>query len=195
MYERILGLLIIGIVIKLMDDFLDKEIDKILEKNNYTILIGNSIFPYCLLLMILALYFNFEESITYFTASYATGMAQDYDQKLPTNIFAWQESIFVLFFSVFFISLYDTIYALILIFCLQLIDDLIDYNQDKYVNDFNYIKLLGTFPGIIILLILILISYKYFPVKLLYFSTTIIILYMIDYFAQNYLFNQLYKNK
>jgi len=186
MYERILGLLLIGAVIKLMDDFLDKEIDRILEKNNYAILIGNSILPYCLLLMTIALYLNFEENTTFFIASYATGMAQDYDKKLPTNIFAWQESVFILFFSILYISFYDTVYALILILCLQLIDDLMDFKQDKYVNDFNYIKIVGIIPGVILILLLILISYKYFPLKLVYFSIAVIILYVIDYLFQNY---------
>ena len=188
MYKRFLGILVIGVVIKFMDDFLDKKIDNILDNKNYAVLMGNSIFPYTLLLMILALYLNFEEATTYFAASYVTGMAQDYNEKLPSHILAWQESLLVFLFSIIFISFYETIYAIILIFFLQLIDDFIDYQQDNYINDFNYIKLTGIIPGFILIIILSLISIKFFPLKLIYFCTAVIILYLIDYFVKQRLF-------
>ena len=181
MYKRFFGLITIGIVIKLMDDFLDKKIDNILDKHNYALILKNSILPYTILLTILALYLNMKEGITFFAASYVLGMTKDYDKKLPTNVFAWQESLIVFIFSIIYISFLDTIYAIILIFLLQLIDDLIDLKDDNYINEFNYIELMGTTPGIILMIILILISLNYFPLKFIYFCSAVIVLYFIDY--------------
>ena len=182
MYKRFFGIFVIGIVIKLMDDSLDQELDKLKGTKNLAVNIGQVIMPYSLILMIIALSLNYKESVGFFCASYILGMTYDFKKKLPTYLKGWQESILVLVISIFMTSVYNIISALVLILLLQLIDDAIDYKKDKYVTEINYLKKLGVVPGIFLILILLLISFQYYPLKLLYFFLAVILIYMIDYF-------------
>ncbi|MFW5998354.1 MAG: hypothetical protein ACOC4G_11975 [Bacillota bacterium] len=183
MFERYLGIFFMGIVIKLMDDYLDQDFDKLKDENiiNYSIKLKKGILPYSLLLFVFALYLNFEETLSLFLASYVIGMVYDLKQRLPSYLYGWQESLVVLFLCIIMTSLSITISSLILVIMLQLIDDYIDYYKDLEVNEENYIKKLGYIPGITVIVILGLISLKFFSLRFLYFFTAVINLYLLDY--------------
>ena len=59
MYKRFLGIFLMGLVIKMMDDYIDKEIDLLKGQWNLSLIFKNAILPYALLLLIFSLYFNF----------------------------------------------------------------------------------------------------------------------------------------
>ncbi len=178
MFSIIGGLFLVGIVIKLMDDFLDQELDILTTNKNLAVKLGRGILPYTLLLLIFALYLNFNESLTLFTASYIIGMGYDTNQKLPSYLYAWQEGIIVFIITILITSFYETISALTLIVLLQLGDDLFDYRKDKNIGDNNFINKIGFIPTIIMIMILLLLAIKYFPLKLIYFLTAAALVYI-----------------
>ena len=177
MLRRLVGLVLIGLVIKLMDDFLDQERDKAIGQYNFSHLLGKSIMPYSLVILILALYLNFAEGISLFMASYQVGMAHDYKIKLPSGLLSWQEGVIVFIITTYITNLHNSLSALLLILLLQFIDDLIDFKKDNKYFKTNLFKVLGVFNSLLIMTILTIISVIFFPLKLIYFVSAVIILY------------------
>lgn len=180
MYSRFAGIFLMGIVIKLMDDYLDENLDMMKGKKNFAVLLGRGLLPYSLVLIIISLYLNFQEVVSLFFASYILGMTHDYSDRLPSSLMGWQESLIVFTLSILLTSFYNTITALILIFLLQLFDDFIDYQKDDFVNEKNFIIGLGKVPGMVLILILSLISFKFFSIKFFYFSSSIFLFYYLE---------------
>ncbi len=181
MYERFLGLFFIGLVIKMMDDFLDQDIDRLCEVWNITFILGRGILPYTLVLMSVALYYNFDEAIGFFTASYLMGMAYERNNKLPTRILAWQEGLIIFIIGIFMTSVSNSLGCLLLIILLQFIDDLIDYRNDEYLKKENYVSILGKVNVLLAISIIFMLVLLYFPIKLLYFAMAVFLIYLIIY--------------
>jgi 1,4-dihydroxy-2-naphthoate octaprenyltransferase len=181
MYERFLGIFFCGLVIKLMDDYLDQDIDSLAEKWNITMALKRGTLPYTLILMSIALYFNFSEAIGFFTASYLIGMAYEGNEKLPTNLLAWQEGLVVFIIGIMMTSITNATGCLLLIIIVQLTDDLVDYKKDHYLKRENYVIILGKVNVILIILILLMVVILYFPLKLVYFSLSVLMVYFVNY--------------
>ncbi len=178
MLKRLLGLLLVGLAIKLMDDFLDQEKDKASGQYNLYHILGISILPYSLVIFSFGLYLNLVEGISFFAASYLLGMAHDYHLRLPSGLIAWQEGLIVFMFSTYLTDLKNSLSALLLILLLQFIDDLIDFKKDSQYFQANLFKKLGFFNSVLIMLALTIIAIIFYPVKLIYFITAIILLYL-----------------
>lgn len=179
MYNTIGALFLIGIVIKLMDDFLDQDLDNIVSNKNFTEILGRGILPYALILLIFALALDYNNSITFFSASYIVGMGYNSKQRLPSFLYAWQESIIVFLIIFLITSFYETISALVLIIIIQLIDDFLDYRKDKRTANSNLVKKIGYIPAIIMTSIFFVIAIKFFPLKLTYFITAAFLVYLV----------------
>src|SRR5690554_1297255 len=143
MYKRFAGVFLIGIVIKIMDDYLDRDIDRFKEQWNITLIINRGILPYSLVLLIFSLYLNFPEGVSIFAASYLVGMINDLNEKLPTKLYAWQEGIFLIILTTYMSSLKDSISALLIVSSIQIIDDFIDMKKDKYIDNSNIVNKIG----------------------------------------------------
>ncbi|MFW5991758.1 MAG: hypothetical protein ACOCQN_01030 [Halanaerobiaceae bacterium] len=175
MFNRFTGILLTGIVIKLMDDFLDYNIDEW----NSTVYLERAVLPYSLVLFFIALFFNFEESVGLFAASYCLGMNTNKKTRLPSGLLAWQEGLLIIIISICITDLYNVIYSLILILTIQLIDDLIDYQTDRYKNQGNYVLKFGRINIILVIIILVLISLCYFTIKFITVFTAVLIIYLL----------------
>ncbi len=186
MFNRFFGILLMGLVIKIMDDFFDKEIDKESNQWNIHFLLGRSILPYSLLITIISLYFNFTEAAAIFATSYIIGMLHSYRGILPTKLYGWQEGIIILLIFIYILSLEEILSAILMIVIIQIIDDIIDYKIEKFINYNNIINKIGIFNSILLTLILLFISFKYFPIKLIYFSTASFFVYLIFIFIQKF---------
>lgn len=184
MFNRFLGVFFCGLVIKIMDDFLDQEIDFAGSNFNLITILNKGTLPYSLVLLIFALSLNFNESVTYFTSSYMLGMAHDFKEKLPSKLYAWQEGLLLFLLGIVLTSFYESISALVLILLAQIIDDLMDYKKDKYLNRYNFVYIFGFFNLFIISSILLIISLKYFPVKLLFFLLSLTSVYFLLWFIK-----------
>ena len=66
-----------GIVIKLMDDYLDQEIDKIEGKHTLAVILDKALLPYTLLFMVLCMAVHPMLAGSLFLASYIIGMGHN----------------------------------------------------------------------------------------------------------------------
>lgn len=190
MYKDLLSFLFIGIVIKIMDDYLDQELDKLTEQWNICNTLGRGVLPYSLVFMVLALYFNLSEGLSFFWASYSLGMTSNLKEKLPSKLLAWQESLLAFIISITLSSFFTTISSFILIFLIQIIDDYIDYSSDVLPQQTNLIFNLGRINCLVITLILLLLAIHFFFFKLICFTLAGIIIYFsfayLKYFTSNF---------
>lgn len=186
MFNRFLGILLMGIVIKTMDDFFDKEIDKESKQWNIHILLGRSILPYSLLIAIISLYLNFAEAAAIFATSYTIGMLHTYRGILPTKLYGWQEGIIILIIFTYILSLREILVTLVIVGIIQLIDDIIDYKKEKFINYNNIINKIGVFNTILIILILLFVSISFSLIKFIYFSTAALLVYFIFLIIQKF---------
>ncbi|HHU92585.1 MAG TPA: hypothetical protein GXZ20_05560 [Halanaerobiaceae bacterium] len=184
MYKRFLGIFLMGLVIKMMDDYIDKEIDLLKGQWNLSLIFKNAILPYALLLLIFSLYFNFSEAVTIFAASYFLGMASELKETLPSGLMAWQEGIILLILITYITSVQESLAAILIVITIQLIDDFLDLKKDKYIDNRNLVNKLGKFNASLITLALMLISLKYFLEKSLYCYSALICLYILLYLIE-----------
>ena len=184
MYKRFAGVFLIGIVIKIMDDYLDRDIDRFKEQWNITLIINRGILPYSLVLLIFSLYLNFPEGVSIFAASYLVGMINDLNEKLPTKLYAWQEGIFLIILTTYMSSLKDSISALLIVSSIQIIDDFIDMKKDKYIDNSNIVNKIGKINASIITIVLVLASFKFFFLKSIFYYSAVALLYLIIYLLE-----------
>lgn len=184
MYKRFAGVFLIGIVIKIMDDYLDRDIDRFKEQWNITLIINRGILPYSLVLLIFSLYLNFPEGVSIFAASYLVGMINDLNEKLPTKLYAWQEGIFLIILTTYMSSLKDSISALLIVSSIQIIDDFIDMKKDKYIDNSNIVNKIGKINAFIITIVLVLASFKFFFLKSIFYYSAVALLYLIIYLLE-----------
>ncbi|MGM0470741.1 MAG: hypothetical protein ACQEQI_00430 [Bacillota bacterium] len=125
--EKILAIFLTGISIKLMDDYLDQEVDKLDNKETVALKWERAVLPYGLLALSLATALHRDWALSLFWASYILGMGYDPTRKLPTQLAAYQESLILLGLGVYLLPVPELISALLIIALVQLVDDLIDY--------------------------------------------------------------------
>lgn len=186
MFERLAGITLIGFVIKMMDDFLDQEIDILQGDLNLTSILKKGILPYSLVIMIFALHLNFIESVSYFSASYLLGMASTAGDKLPSRLKGWQEGLILITIAIYLTDLREIITSIILILILQLIDDYIDYKKEIYIKKDNLINKLGYINVLIIFIVLFISVINFCLIKTIYFSLASCIIYLSLWILKKY---------
>jgi 1,4-dihydroxy-2-naphthoate octaprenyltransferase len=187
MYKRLIGLILIGFVIKLMDDFLDQDLDSLKGEWNFAGKLGRGILPYSLVFIIIALYLNFTESVSFFAASYALGMFYDGNDRLPSHLQSWQEGLIICLISIYLTSLWETFAALILVLLIQFIDDFLDYQKDWIKGSRSLVRRLGRFNASLLTILLVLLAVKICPLKMGFFSIAVSVNYLFFWLAEKYL--------
>ncbi len=177
MLKRFLGIYFTGIVIKLMDDYLDLKEDKLNEEFNFFYLLHKGILPYTLIIFFIALSFNFNEALTLFSSSYIIGMGYEWKTKYSSGLKGWQESIIIMIITIYFTSFHKFFLSFIFILSAQLIDDLIDFNNEL-TNFKNTVNIFGLTPTIILILIFILFLYKIDYILIIYYFSALFSLYL-----------------
>ncbi|QTL98300.1 hypothetical protein GM661_10075 [Iocasia frigidifontis] len=186
MFERLAGVILIGFVIKMMDDFLDQEIDILQGDWNLTSVLKKGILPYSLVIMIFALHLNFAESVSYFSASYLLGMSSTAADKLPSRLRGWQEGLILIVIAIYLTSLREVITSIILVLILQFVDDYLDYKKEIYIKKDNLINKLGHLNGLIIFIILFILVFNFCLLKMIYFSLASCIIYLSLWLLKKY---------
>ncbi|NLJ84023.1 MAG: hypothetical protein GX336_03830 [Halanaerobiaceae bacterium] len=185
MFKRFMGIFLMGLVIKIMDDFIDKEIDEFKGQWNITSIFKRAILPYSLVLTIISLFLNFSEAVSGFAASYLLGMSSGLNERLPSGLKAWQEGLIFLLLSIYMSSVGDSLAALLIISTIQLIDDFLDLKKDTYIDSRNLIIKLGKFNSLLLTIAFFLLSIKYFPLKCFYYYSAVFLLYLLLYLGEN----------
>ncbi|NLY11160.1 MAG: hypothetical protein GX020_05690 [Firmicutes bacterium] len=151
--SSIISILLIGLVIKTMDDAIDDDSD-----------ISRRFFPYIILLFTGALLLNFNLAISLFLASYAVGMFFEPFTILPTGLPSWVETILALIASILLTSITQTIWAVLIIFSIQLLDDIIDVTEDEQRGFRNVANKIGISECILLFLLFTFCATKSLPI-------------------------------
>lgn len=156
--RKALSIFTIGLVIKIMDDYTDQDIDILANEPNIFVILGLGGLPYVLLLLSLAFILDPPSSLSLFMASYAIGMAGSLSVKMPSGLYGFQESILVILLSFFFLESTNIISSILIITSIQLWDDYLDYEKDKF-NKKNWAFVLGKVECFLLGIIFFLLSF------------------------------------
>jgi hypothetical protein len=166
--------------IKLVDDFLDND------AGIFTTLINkmkSGILPYAIVIMSFAFIIEPKTSVSLFLSAYIIGMFNDLNRILTFGLKGYQETIVVGVLGLLLIGMSEMISSLIIIFILQLLDDLVDYRKDKIMGKYNLAIKFGKIEVEIFIIILLLIAVKISLIKLVY-CLIIFLLFQIYEFYQ-----------
>lgn len=153
-----LAIFLVGICIKVMDDYMDIELDALLDKKTLAAKLGPGTLPYLLLLFALAVSINQNLTLALFMASYAVGMYQDLFRPLPSGLKGWQESVVVFSLGIVIVGWVTIVWAFAIMAAVQLLDDLIDYRLDLKTGVVKAVQRLGFAETALLVLILTLLS-------------------------------------
>ncbi len=159
------GIVLAGLVIKLMDDWLDVEFDQCIGRHTLAIRLGRACLPYSLLGFGLALALAPDVALTLFLASYAIGMGHDLRERMPTKLPGWVESLAAVSFSVWATDLRLTVWALFVMATIQLLDDLMDLQNDRRSGQNNLANRFGFVEVTLMMFICLLASILLSPLK------------------------------
>ena len=179
--QNFAAIILVAIVIKLMDDYLDQAIDKEVGVISFASTLREGIIPYTLLFFSLAVILSPSPSLALFFASYIIGMFGDFKRPLSFGLKGYHESLFILMVSFFAVGWKTTLWAIILIMSIQIIDDYIDLKHDSNRSSNNLVIKLGKVESALLLLLFLLVA---FPLNLIPS-----VLVLITYPLVNYLFS------
>lgn len=180
-FRDFLSVFIIGLTIKLMDDMIDAETDKIAEKNNWWTSLGANIIPYTFILFSLAVMLNKDLTVPLFLSAYVVGMGKEYNIKYLLGLPGWAESLLVITAALIFFNWLNVLTSLTVLLAVQFIDDLMDHAADQKTGEKNFAALLGFGETVISCGILLTASLFYSPYKLfLVMSAYLIITFIIE---------------
>lgn len=164
---RIPAVFFLGLVIKSMDDFLDEPwppTKGILSR------FAKGLLPYSLVLFGLALYLDFRLVWSLFLAGYAVGMFSHPYVMLPSGLPSWIETLVAGIVSWLTVGYSYTLWAMLCMVSVQLLDDFLDYHVDSRRSEANWLHKLGKGEGVILLLLTF-----YLAVSLKPFSSVLVI--------------------
>lgn len=150
-----LSILLVGSVIKLMDDFLDLRYDIAEGYEGLAVRLGEGTLPYALLLFALGAMCHASTAISLLLGAYVVGMAGEYDRPLPSGLKGYQEGALVLLVALLLLPWSDLLWALLAMGAVQILDDLHDYATDRITGNPNLARRFGVvelhFAGLLLL--------------------------------------------
>jgi len=148
-FKRYLAVFLVGNIIKWLDDEVDgnSSVYKFLKGGKYA---------YSLLILAIALLLDTPYTFSLFTSAYMIGMFHIPMQRLPFGLKSYHEIIVVGIINILLVPIEIFALSLILIFSIQLIDDIFDQRHDSKMGFHNYVNQFGKGEVIIFSLLLIL---------------------------------------
>lgn len=142
-------ILLVGVVIKLMDDYLDQDLDKIEGKRTLAMILDKATVPYTLLILVMCMALQPSLSGSLYIASYMVGMGHDFQRLLPLGWTAFQESLIFGIFGFLAFGFYEMLGSLMIIIFIQLVDDFLDYYTDSQFSRRNFVIRFGFWESIL----------------------------------------------
>lgn len=136
-------IVLMGGVIKLMDDFLDLRYDVFVGSQSLAMRLGEGTLPYALMGFTFAVILDPTLAAAIMIGAYAAGMAGEYDRQLPSGLSGYQEAFLVLCFAFAFIPWPHVTWAIFIMLAIQLADDLYDLEADRCSGNPNLVRKLG----------------------------------------------------
>jgi 1,4-dihydroxy-2-naphthoate octaprenyltransferase len=153
---EILGMVLAGLTIKLMDDWLDHEYDQCIGRITVSIRLGRACLPYTLVAFGLAMALAPQIALTLFLAAYAVGMGHDLRERMPTKLPGWFESMLALAVIALFAGPMLAAWGLFAMGMIQLLDDLMDLQKDRRSGQNNLAIRWGLVEATILMFICLL---------------------------------------
>lgn len=159
--KNIGAILCTGMVIKILDDVMDNDgyYLKYLFKKHHKQTIHNMLLGYMLLLLCLGNILNHTYSSTLFISAYIIGMFFDLNMKMPSGLKVYQECIIYGAVLLIVSPWHQVVSSFLIVWAIQLLDDILDYKKDKKLGIKNYVNAIGLVETILFCLILFLCSY------------------------------------
>lgn len=158
------ALLLTGLAIRLMDDFLDLRYDAQAGIPSPAVRLGEATLPYGLLALAAGAALHAPTSLTLFFAAYAVGMIQDLRRPLPSGIAGWQEGGIVLVFGALLLGFWTQVWALAVMLFIQAVDDLLDYRLDRMSGNPNLVRAYGYVEVCLVALLCLVIAAMLQPI-------------------------------
>ena len=155
----VISVILCGIAVKLVDDFLDHDMDTRTGSRNFTNQFGNGTVIYAMLALALATSINALVSIPLFLASYSIGMFGDLKQPFPSGLTGWQESLLILLLGTMLWGWQQILFSLFFIGGVQLFDDYIDA-EEQLLDGRNIAKKIGKVECLLLSIIAILTAWQ-----------------------------------
>ena len=174
--KKFFSVLIVGFAIKIMDDYIDQDIDVIRNEPNLYIARGYGGLPYALLLLSLAAVMDLTAAISLFLSSFAVGMVGNLTVKMPSGLYGFFESIIVILLGIILFKS-EMLSSLFIMAAIQLWDDFLDYENDN-MSKKNLAFLLGKVECLLLAIIFFLLTVFFDYVKAI---TSIIAMHIIIY--------------
>lgn len=160
-----LGMVLAGLTIKLMDDWLDVEYDQCIGRYTLAIRLGRACLPYAMVAFALAMVLTPEVALTLFFAAYAIGMGHDLRERMPTRLPGWLESILAVLLSIWAGGFWLTVWAVCAMGMIQLLDDLMDVQKDRRSGQNNLVLRFGLVEVTILMFICLLAAVLLSPLR------------------------------
>lgn len=146
----------IGLAIKLTDDFLDIQEDRVLGKVNMASRLGPSVLPYSLVAALLSASLAPKLAFAYYIAAYGIGMVKDPQQVFLSKLQGWQEICLTLVISLIAVGWVQTLVAWAMMLVVQLVDDLLDFQKEPTAR--NLAIRYGRAQVTLVMVLLVLVS-------------------------------------
>ncbi|HHY47181.1 MAG TPA: hypothetical protein GX506_07805 [Firmicutes bacterium] len=150
--------LLAGFAIKLMDDYLDHDMDRIWQKPSLYELLGDAILPYAIIATSLGCALSVQVACPLVLGAYVAGMARESGARYPSGLTAACEAALVSAAAFFLFGARATLSSVALMFSLQLADDLVDYSKEHGGNRKNFVNLLGKGETLLLAICLFLLG-------------------------------------
>lgn len=154
-----------GIAVKLMDDSLDLEIDRVSRRPNLVESLGGSVTSYALACLALAAAFDTRLALGLFFSSYSLGMGLSGRGRLPSGLPEAFESLAGIGFGTWAAGPRVMGLGLMSLAAIQLIDDLADRESDQLVYPKPWVNFLGTTGCLLLAAVLVLFSMALGPLE------------------------------
>lgn len=116
--------------VKLVDDYLDKELDAIDNQPNWIVRLGDGTVVYAMPLMVISISLRSDTSAALFLSAWAIGMFQHLGIKYPSGLHGWQEAVLSIGFGCLLAGWRVMLLALLITLGVQLVDDMLDRRSD-----------------------------------------------------------------
>jgi len=160
MIDIFMSVVFCAIAVKLVDDFLDLQLDVQVHSYNFSQKLGNSGVIYGMLSLACAASINASVALPLFFASYSIGMFHDLQQSFPSGFTGLQESMIVILIGTLISSWQNMLFSILFIFSVQLIDDYIDMYQDQLAGHRNLAHRLGKVECVLLSLLTLLAAWQ-----------------------------------
>jgi len=156
---NIIAVLLCAFAVKLMDDYLDVDLDARGEHPNFTHRFGKGTPIYAMLSLALAASSNAPLSLPLFFASYSIGMFHDVKEFFPSGLSGLQESMLIFLIGLLLWGWQSMFFSLFFILSIQLFDDYLDIHTDQLTGYRNFAHRFGKTECLLLSLLSLLISW------------------------------------